>query len=56
MKYSHSSCKFPEPILPFLPVQRLSVVALGALREVVHSVLLQLPQARVEGQKTDIDI
>lgn len=43
-------------MLMILPVQRLSVVVLGALLEVAHSVLLQLPQAHVEGQKIDTDI
>ena len=41
---------------PFIPVQKLSGVALDVLLEVAHSVHLQLPQAHVEGQKTDINI
>lgn len=39
-----------------LPVQKLSGGVLGALLEVAHSAHLPLPQAHVEGQRTDTDI
>lgn len=39
-----------------LPAQRLSGAVRGALLEVAHSGHLHLPQAHVEGQRTDTDI
>ena len=39
-----------------LPVQKLSGAVRGALPEVARSVRLHLPQAHVEGQRTDTDI
>lgn len=39
-----------------LPVQRLSGAVRGAPLEVAHSGHLHLPQAHVEGQRTDTDI
>lgn len=45
-----------RPTAPSIPVQKLSGVVHDVLLEVAHSVHLQLPQAHVEGQKTDINI
>lgn len=39
-----------------LPAQRLSGAVRGAPLEVAHSGHLHLPQAHVEGQRTDTDI
>lgn len=43
-------------IAPSIPVQKLSGVVHVVLLEVAHSVHLPLPQAHVEGQKTDTNI
>ena len=45
-----------RPTAPSIPVQKLSGVVPDVPLEVAHSVHLQLPQAHVEGQKTDINI